>query len=79
MRTSESSKTEQNSTHHEVFDIRQFLLDQRRQKELAEGIGIEEDDTEELGNKGCWSEEHTGFVSDYDRGTYCFRRAITSA
>lgn len=78
-RTSESSKTEQNSTHKEVFDIRQFLLDQRRQKELAEGIGIEEDDAEELGNKECWSEDQVGFASDYERGTYCFRAAIKSA
>lgn len=79
MRTSESSKTEQNPAHKEVFDIRQFLLDQRRQKELAEGIGIEEDDTEDLGNEGCWSEDQIGFISDHGRGAYCFRGAIRSA
>ncbi|XP_037540304.1 TELO2-interacting protein 1 homolog [Nematolebias whitei] len=42
---SASSKT---STEQEDFDIRQFLLDYRKQKELAEGIGIEVDDTEDL-------------------------------
>lgn len=38
------------STQKEVLDIRQFLLDYYKQKELAEGIGIEEDDSEDLGN-----------------------------
>lgn len=50
MRTSESVRSKQTSAHKEVFDIRQFLLDYGKQKELAEGIGIEEDDTEDLGN-----------------------------
>ncbi|XP_076596160.1 TELO2-interacting protein 1 homolog [Chaetodon auriga] len=47
-RSSKSASPRQTSTHKEVFDIRQFLLDHRKQKELAEGIGIEEDDTEDL-------------------------------
>ncbi|KAG8002894.1 TELO2-interacting protein 1-like protein [Nibea albiflora] len=47
-RTSESARPKQTSTQKEVFDVRQFLLDQRKQKELAEGIGIEEDDNEDL-------------------------------
>ncbi|KAE8293138.1 TELO2-interacting protein 1-like protein SMG10 [Larimichthys crocea] len=47
-RTSESARPKQTSTQKEVFNIRQFLLDQRKQKELAEGIGIEEDDSEDL-------------------------------
>ncbi|KAL6120173.1 tti1 [Pungitius sinensis] len=32
----------------EVLDIRHFLLELRKQKELAEGVGIEEDDVENL-------------------------------
>lgn len=40
----------QTSTDHEVLNIRKFLLDYRKQKELAEGIGIDEDNTEETGN-----------------------------
>lgn len=49
-RTSESTRTKQASAHREVFNIRQFLLDQRKEMELAEGIGIE-DDMEDVGNK----------------------------
>ncbi|XP_017266686.1 TELO2-interacting protein 1 homolog [Kryptolebias marmoratus] len=44
-RKSTSSKT---STEEEEFDVRQFLLDYRKQKELAEGIGIEVEETEDL-------------------------------
>ncbi|XP_049436884.1 TELO2-interacting protein 1 homolog [Epinephelus fuscoguttatus] len=47
-RTSESARPKQTSPDKEVFNVRQFLLDHRKQKELAEGIGIEEDDTEDL-------------------------------
>ncbi|XP_049921343.1 TELO2-interacting protein 1 homolog isoform X2 [Epinephelus moara] len=47
-RTSESARPKQTSPDKEAFNIRQFLLDHRKQKELAEGIGIEEDDTEDL-------------------------------
>ncbi|KAM4738192.1 TELO2-interacting protein 1 homolog isoform 2-T2 [Anableps anableps] len=36
------------SADQEDFDIRQFLLDYHKQKELAEGIGIEVDETEDL-------------------------------
>ena len=46
----ESARPKQTSTVQEVLNIRQFLLDYQKQKELAEGIGIEEDDTEDLGN-----------------------------
>ncbi|XP_061657063.1 TELO2-interacting protein 1 homolog isoform X3 [Syngnathoides biaculeatus] len=46
--TKDSMRFKQTSTDKEVFDVRQFLLDYRRQKELAEGIGIEEDDIDEL-------------------------------
>ncbi|KAM3872194.1 TELO2-interacting protein 1 homolog [Diretmus argenteus] len=45
--TGESARPRKTSTDQEVFDIRQFLLDYQRQKELAEGIGIEEDNTED--------------------------------
>ncbi|XP_074499057.1 TELO2-interacting protein 1 homolog isoform X2 [Sebastes fasciatus] len=49
-RTIESARPKQTSLHkEEAFDIRLFLLDHRKQQELAEGIGIEEDDdTEDL-------------------------------
>ncbi|XP_040913982.1 TELO2-interacting protein 1 homolog isoform X2 [Toxotes jaculatrix] len=47
-RTSKSPIPKQTSTDQEVLNIRQFLLDYRKQKDLAEGIGIEEDDTEDL-------------------------------
>ncbi|XP_038579303.1 TELO2-interacting protein 1 homolog isoform X1 [Micropterus salmoides] len=47
-RVGESARPKQTSTHKEVLNIRQFLLDYRKQKELAEGIGIEEDDTKGL-------------------------------
>lgn len=60
-RTSESARPKQNCTHKEVLNIRQFLLDHRKQKELAQGIGIEEDDTEDLGNTvWCLYEDKTG-------------------
>lgn len=41
-----SSKETQNK---ECLDLRQFLLDYKKQKELAEGIGVEEEDPNELG------------------------------
>lgn len=40
-----STRTKRSSDHGEVFDIRQFMLDYSKQKELAEGIGAEEDAT----------------------------------
>ncbi|XP_070695681.1 TELO2-interacting protein 1 homolog isoform X2 [Pempheris klunzingeri] len=46
--TSESARPKQTCLNKEVLNIRQFLLDHRKQKELAEGIGIEEEDTEDL-------------------------------
>ncbi|XP_029911095.1 TELO2-interacting protein 1 homolog [Myripristis murdjan] len=46
-KTAEASRSRTSSTEQEVFDVRQFLLEYRKQKELAEGIGIEEDDTED--------------------------------
>lgn len=49
--TSDSAGTGQISAHKEVLNIRQFLLYYRKQKELAEGIGIEEDDSGDLGIK----------------------------
>lgn len=67
-RTSESAGTKQTSTHKEVFNIRQFLLDLRKQKELAEGIGIEEDDTEDLGNKER---------SLHEEKTFCYTKGLT--
>ncbi|XP_061591066.1 LOW QUALITY PROTEIN: TELO2-interacting protein 1 homolog [Cololabis saira] len=36
------------SAEQQEFNIREFLLDYRKQKELAEGVGIEEDDSEDL-------------------------------
>lgn len=50
-KTCKSASTGQTSAHKEVLNIHQFLLDYRKQKELAEGIGIEEDDSEDLGNQ----------------------------
>lgn len=49
-RSSETVGSKQTSNDQEVLNIRQFLQDYRKQKELAEGVGIEEDDTEDLGN-----------------------------
>lgn len=42
-------ESKQRSTDEEELNIGQFLLDYRKQKELAEGIGIEED-MEDTGN-----------------------------
>ncbi|XP_068200077.1 TELO2-interacting protein 1 homolog isoform X2 [Antennarius striatus] len=42
-RTGQPVTVKQTSAHKEAFSICQFLLDQRKQRELAEGIGIEED------------------------------------
>ncbi|XP_069550039.1 TELO2-interacting protein 1 homolog [Brachyistius frenatus] len=47
-RTSKPASSKQISTDQEDFNICQFLLDYRKQKELAEGIGIEEDITEDF-------------------------------
>ncbi|XP_030588616.1 TELO2-interacting protein 1 homolog isoform X2 [Archocentrus centrarchus] len=47
-RTSRSATSKQRSNDQEDLSIRQFLLNYRKQKELAEGIGIEDDDTEDL-------------------------------
>uniref|UniRef100_A0A3B5BAD0 TELO2 interacting protein 1 n=1 Tax=Stegastes partitus TaxID=144197 RepID=A0A3B5BAD0_9TELE len=46
-KTSKSATSKQ-STEQEDVDICQFLRDYCKQKELAEGIGIEEDDAEDL-------------------------------
>ncbi|XP_061528376.1 TELO2-interacting protein 1 homolog [Phycodurus eques] len=46
--TKESARSKQTSTDQEVFNVHQFLLDYRKQKELAEGTGIEEDDIDDL-------------------------------
>ncbi|CAI5646953.1 unnamed protein product [Oreochromis niloticus] len=46
-RTSTSASSNQSSGDQEDLSIRQFLLNYRKQKELAEGIGIEDDDTED--------------------------------
>ncbi|KAF3860063.1 hypothetical protein F7725_000318 [Dissostichus mawsoni] len=46
-RTSNSVRPKQNPPHEELFNIRQFMLDHQKEKELAEGIGIE-DDLEDL-------------------------------
>lgn len=48
-KTTEPCKSSQRSTGLEEFNIGQFLLDYRKQKELAEGIGIEED-LEDIGD-----------------------------
>ncbi|KAM9752988.1 TELO2-interacting protein 1 homolog [Menidia menidia] len=47
-RIAKSSGSKQAHAELDDFDIRQFLLDYRKQKDLAEGVGIEEDDTEDL-------------------------------
>ncbi|XP_029363073.1 TELO2-interacting protein 1 homolog [Echeneis naucrates] len=64
-RTSESS-TKQSSSDQEVLNIHQSLLDYRQQKELAEGIGIEEDDTEELDIPSPTECEDVKGISDPD-------------
>ncbi|XP_071767251.2 TELO2-interacting protein 1 homolog [Centroberyx gerrardi] len=46
-KSGESAGPRKSSTDQEVFNVRQFLLDYRKQKELAEGIGVEEDDTDD--------------------------------
>ncbi|XP_025757327.1 TELO2-interacting protein 1 homolog [Oreochromis niloticus] len=46
-RTSKSASSNQSSSDQEDLSIRQFLLNYHKQKELAEGIGIEDDDTED--------------------------------
>ncbi|CAI5643983.1 unnamed protein product [Oreochromis niloticus] len=46
-RTSTSASSNQSSSDQEDLSIRQFLLNYRKQKELAESIGIEDDDTED--------------------------------
>ncbi|XP_039869630.1 TELO2-interacting protein 1 homolog [Simochromis diagramma] len=50
-RTSTSASSRQSSSDQEDLSIRQFLLNYCKQKELAEGIGIEDDDTEDRGNR----------------------------
>ncbi|CAI5643981.1 unnamed protein product [Oreochromis niloticus] len=54
-RTSTSASSRQSSGDQEDLSIRQFLLNYRKQKELAESIGIEDDDTEdrEVPPTGC--------------------------
>lgn len=47
-RSSESARPWQTSSLNEVLNVRQFLLDYRKQKELAEGIGIEQDANDDL-------------------------------
>lgn len=42
--TQSSTCFKQTSSNQEVFSARQFLLDYSKQKELAEGVGIEEDE-----------------------------------
>ncbi|CAI5643990.1 unnamed protein product [Oreochromis niloticus] len=46
-RTTTSASSNQSSSDQEDLSIRQFLLNYCKQKELAESIGIEEDDTED--------------------------------
>ncbi|XP_072222995.1 TELO2-interacting protein 1 homolog [Leuresthes tenuis] len=48
-----SASSKQASAEQDDFDIRQFLLDYHKQKDLAEGVGIEEDDTEDLEAPPC--------------------------
>lgn len=47
----DSASTGEISAYKEDLNVRQFLLDYLKQKELAEGTVIEEDDSEDLGNK----------------------------
>uniref|UniRef100_A0A673BAE2 TELO2 interacting protein 1 n=1 Tax=Sphaeramia orbicularis TaxID=375764 RepID=A0A673BAE2_9TELE len=49
-RTKESCRPSQTCADQEELDVQQFLMDYRKQKELAEGIGIEDEDTEDMGN-----------------------------
>uniref|UniRef100_A0A3P9D3P8 TELO2 interacting protein 1 n=1 Tax=Maylandia zebra TaxID=106582 RepID=A0A3P9D3P8_9CICH len=61
-RTSKSTSYRQRSSDQEDLSIRQFLLNYCKQKELAEGIGIEDDDTEdqEVPPTECEDVEDTG-------------------
>lgn len=47
----DSASTGEVPAHKEDLNVRQFLLDHLKQKELAEGIVTEEDDGEDLGKK----------------------------
>ncbi|KAM6924925.1 TELO2-interacting protein 1 homolog [Xenentodon cancila] len=47
-RISKSASSENTPAEQQEFNIRKFLLDYQKQKELADGVGIEEDDSEDL-------------------------------
>ncbi|XP_039869855.1 TELO2-interacting protein 1 homolog [Simochromis diagramma] len=62
-RTSKSTSYRQRSSDQEDLSIRQFLLNYRKQKELAEGIGIEDDyntEDQEVPPTECEDVEDTG-------------------
>uniref|UniRef100_A0A3P8UTC6 TELO2 interacting protein 1 n=1 Tax=Cynoglossus semilaevis TaxID=244447 RepID=A0A3P8UTC6_CYNSE len=48
VKNKESAGLHKNSTDKGLLDIRKFLQEYRKEKNLAEGIGIEEDNTEDL-------------------------------
>ncbi|XP_061913796.1 TELO2-interacting protein 1 homolog isoform X4 [Entelurus aequoreus] len=56
-RTKKSCRSQQNSADQEVFDVRLFLLDYRKQKDLAEGLGMGQDDLDEEDYDGGGPEE----------------------
>ncbi|XP_028309921.1 TELO2-interacting protein 1 homolog [Gouania willdenowi] len=64
--TRKSGAFPQRSNDEEDVNIRQFLLDYRKQKELSEGIGIEEDDLEDLAASPPTAEENVEDIYDPD-------------
>lgn len=61
-RTNVSARSKRASSEQKDVCVRQFLLEYRKQKELAEGIGIEEDeDAADLGNRLRTKEEELKF------------------
>ncbi|XP_061745264.1 TELO2-interacting protein 1 homolog isoform X2 [Nerophis ophidion] len=51
-RTKKSCRSQQNSADQEVFDVRHFLLEYCKQKDLAEGLGMGQDDLDGMAGMG---------------------------
>lgn len=59
VKNKESAGLHKNSTDKGLLDIRKFLQEYRKEKNLAEGIGIEEDNTEDLGSLKFFKHNNT--------------------
>ncbi|XP_061841525.2 TELO2-interacting protein 1 homolog isoform X2 [Nerophis lumbriciformis] len=77
-RTKKSCRSQQISADQDVFDVRHFLLDYRKQKDLAEGLGMRQDDLDEENYDGGGPEEKADLPlapppaeddDDYDGGS----------